>query len=318
MSPNSTRMTNRITELVDQRRSFVQATVVRAQCPTSARPGDSAVILPDGSIEGFVGGQCAETSVRTTALEVLGSGEALLLRVLPEDSDEFPDSPGAITVVNPCLSGGALEIYLEPKLPSPVLAVVGATPIAAALAEFGPNLGFAIQTSVPGENPSNSDSDSGTSTGKIKTKTADLDGCIAMIVASHGRGETDAIRDALAADVGFIGLVASTTRGEAVIEELSLSPDDRKRVHSPVGIAIGARTAEEIAISILADVIRAIRVDGLTATVAERPLPKNATDPVCGMSVTVLADTPHLAHEGEDFWFCNPGCRSRFADDLAG
>ncbi|MCP5029805.1 MAG: XdhC family protein, partial [Actinomycetia bacterium] len=133
-------MATRVSELIEQRRPFVQATVVRAQCPTSARPGDAAVVLPDGAIEGFVGGQCAEGSVRVAALDVLRDGESVLLRILPDDGEDFPESPGALTVVNPCLSGGALEVYLEPKLPAPVLVVVGQTPIAAALADFGPLL----------------------------------------------------------------------------------------------------------------------------------------------------------------------------------
>ncbi len=117
MSLRHARAAARANELIEQRRRFVQATVVRAQCPTSVRPGDSAVVLPDGSIEGFVGGQCAEGSVRTAALGVLASGEPLLLRILPEDGESFPESEGAVTVVNPCLSGGAIEVYLEPKLP---------------------------------------------------------------------------------------------------------------------------------------------------------------------------------------------------------
>ncbi len=107
---------DRIVELTDSRVPFVRATVVRAQEPSSAHAGDRAIILADGSIEGFVGGHCAASSVRSAALGTLGSGESLLLRVLPED-EGFPETPGASVVVNPCLSGGALEIYLEPLLP---------------------------------------------------------------------------------------------------------------------------------------------------------------------------------------------------------
>lgn len=289
----------RVGELTEQRRPFVQATVVRAQCPTSARPGDAAVVLPDGSIEGFVGGQCAEGSVRVAALDVLADGEAILLRILPDDGDDFPDSPGARTVVNPCLSGGALEIYLEPRLPAPMLAVVGNTPIASALADLAPKLGFAV------DGPAG---DAG-----------DPEGALVVIVASHGRGEPEAIRAALDCEVGFIGLVASSTRGSAVLDDLALTADERARVHSPVGLAIGARTAEEIALSILADVVRAVRVDGLAApTPTQRnDRPTTAIDPVCGMTVTVLADTPHLTHDETDHWFCNPGCRARYADEIA-
>ncbi len=297
MSASSRRIAARVGELGQQRRSFVLATVVRAQCPTSARPGDAAIIFPDGAIEGFVGGQCAEGSVRVAALDVLADGEAMLLRVLPEDGEEFPESPGARTVVNPCLSGGAMEIYLEPKLPAPVLTVVGNTPIAAALGDFAPMLGFADGPVVE---------------------------ALAVVIASHGRGEQDVIRAALDAGVGYIGLVASAARGAAVVDELELTGDELARVHSPVGLPIGARTAEEIALSILADVVRAVRVDGLAAPEAGAAAssgraavwPSTAIDPVCGMTVAVDADTPHLAFGGIDYWFCNPGCLTRYREEL--
>ncbi len=298
MTTASRKVAERVAELIAQRRPFVQATVVRAQCPTSARPGDAAVVAADGTIEGFIGGQCAEESVRTTALDVLATGEPVLLRILPDDGIQFPESPGAQTVINPCLSGGAIEIYLEPKLPSPRLCLVGATPIAEALAVLGPQLGFDIVSS--GNSP------------------GDPTGASAVIIASHGRFEHETIRAALDEGVGFVGLVASGVRGAAVLDELELSVAERSVVHSPVGIHIGARTAEEIAISILADVIRAIRLDGLEpakSETVERPI--SAIDPMCGMTVTVIDTTPHLRHEGDDFWYCNPGCRTRHAEELA-
>ena len=227
-------------ELIGQRRRFVQATVVRAQCPTSARPGDAALVLPDGTIEGFVGGQCAEESVRATALDVLEEGGSTLLRILPDDSESFPETPGAITTINPCLSGGAIEVFLEAKLPAARILVVGSTPIADALVQLGGPLGFAMDAALDG---------------------VDVVGATAVLIASHGREEESTIRAALDAEVGFIGLVASATRGAAVVESLGLNPDERKVVHSPVGVDIGARTAEEIALSILAAVVRAVRVD---------------------------------------------------------
>ena len=116
----TTQLSERIDQLTRSRVPFVQATVVRAQEPSSAHAGDRAIVLADGSIEGFVGGQCAAGSVRTAALDALQSGVGVLLRVLPDSDDTFPQTPGASIVVNPCLSGGALEIYLEPLLPSPV------------------------------------------------------------------------------------------------------------------------------------------------------------------------------------------------------
>src|SRR5664279_2784904 len=138
-------MAARIAELTSSRVPFVLATVVRAQEPSSARAGDQAIILADGSIEGFVGGHCAAGSVRTAALDVLKSGEGVLLRILPDTDDSFPDTPGASIVVNPCLSGGALEIYLEAQLPTPALYLVGKSPTAEAVAALASTLGFVVE-----------------------------------------------------------------------------------------------------------------------------------------------------------------------------
>jgi xanthine dehydrogenase accessory factor len=290
-------ITARASELITNRIPFVQATVVRAQCPTSARPGDAAIVLGDGSIEGFVGGQCAEESVRAAAMKVIDTAETLLLRILPDGDEEFPDSPGSRTVVNPCLSGGAIEVFLEPRLPAPVLTVTGNTPIAQALTELAGPLGFSVRSDVPGDFD---------------------DGATAVIVSSHGRNEEATIRSALDAGVGFIGLVASHTRGTAVVEAMELDASERARVHTPVGIDIGARTAHEIALSIMAQIVAAVRTEGLVAAPSQQRVepPIEAIDPVCGMTVVVGPDTPHLHADDTDYWFCNPGCRARYADEL--
>jgi xanthine dehydrogenase accessory factor len=295
-------MTARMTELVTQRVPFVHVTVVRAQKPTSVHPGDDAIVLADGSIEGFVGGVCAEGSVRTAALDVLEAGETMLLRVLPDSDEEFPSTPGARVVTNPCLSGGALEMFLEPLLPAPLLGVVGETPIAEAVRALAGPLGFVV--------------------GGWPVTGADggFEGATAVIVSSHGRGEQEPIRAALAAGVGFVGVVASHRRGSAVLSELQLSDDERARVHTPVGLKIGASTAAEIALSIMAEVVQAIRVEGLTAPdrvipVSPAPALVTALDPVCGMTVVIGPDTPHLQLVGPpatDHWFCCVGCRDKF------
>jgi len=293
------RVAARMAELIAARVPFVHATVVRAQCPTSAHPGDAALVLADGTFEGFVGGQCAEGSVRTASLDVLASGEPLLLRVLPEGEEAFPDAPGARTVVNPCLSGGAVEIFLEPRLPAPLLAVVGTSPIADAVAALAEPLGFAV--SRDGDGPA---------------KPA---GATAVLVSSHGRFEEESIRAALDAGVGLIGLVASHKRGAAVLDALDLTDAERARVRTPIGVEIGATTAEEIALSIMAEVVKAVRTEGLTPA---GPVPARAAvqaiDPVCGMTVVIGPDVPHLTVDGREHWFCGPGCRDRFAADARG
>jgi xanthine dehydrogenase accessory factor len=292
----------RMSELLGDRVPFVHVTVVRAEKPTSVRAGDAAIVLADGSIEGFVGGVCAEGSVRTAALQALADGESLLLRVLPESDEVFPAAAGAQVVTNPCLSGGGMEIFLEPLLPPPVLGLAGDTPIAHALRVLAGSLGFEVAT--PEEDG-----------------FADA---VAVVVSSLGRGEHEPVRAALGAGVGFVGVVASHRRGSALLAELRLTQEERARVRTPVGLRIGARTAEEIALSIMAEVVCAIRTEGLTAPspriepprfedAAGLDTPSTAVDPVCGMTVTIGADPPQLVRDGVQHWFCSPPCRDAFA-----
>jgi xanthine dehydrogenase accessory factor len=281
-------MKERAAHLLQSRTPFVHATVVRAQQPTSAHPGDEAILLPDGTIEGFVGGQCAQNSVRKAALGALQTNESVLLRVLPDGDVHFPEAPGASVVVNPCLSGGALEIYLAPHVPAPLVRICGATPIADKLAGICDVLGYEVQRDEPG--------DPGPAT--------------AVVIASHGGPEAQIIRTALDAGVGYIGLVASRVRGAAILDELGLSRVERDRVHTPVGLAIGAKTPAEIAVSIVAEIVREMRVGALT--VAESPTVTEAVDPACGMTVVVGPDTEHLRMRGEDHWFCCSACRESF------
>jgi xanthine dehydrogenase accessory factor len=282
-----THLARRADELAAAREPFVTALVVRAQKPSSVGAGDSAIVLGDGTIEGFVGGACAETSVRLHALRVLETGEPLVLRIVPDDPGREPEE-GAVTVANPCLSGGALEIFLEPRLPAPRVGVVGDTPIAHALVALGERLGYEVARKQ-------------------------LEDDVALVVASHGRDEEESLERALRAGVPYVGLVASRRRGAAVLEELrarDVADEDVARVRTPAGLDIGARTAEEIALSILAEVVSVRR-----ATHA-MPAPGTAIDPVCGMEVTAAEPSPHVERDGRTIWFCGEGCRERFESDV--
>ena len=138
---------------------------------------------------------------------------------------------------------------------------------------------------------------------------ADLDGAVAMIVATHGRNEDAVIRAALEAGVPFIGLVASPTRGKAVLDRHGRSPaTSRPGADARRDLTSGPAPREEIALSILAELVGAVRLDGIrpvSASPADRP--REAVDPVCGMTVLVGPDTPHLRVDGVDHWFCNSG-----------
>jgi xanthine dehydrogenase accessory factor len=283
-------MTTTTEDLVRARVPFVRATVVRAQHPTSSHAGDTALVRADGSIEGFVGGTCAESSVREYGLRALQAGEPLLLRIVPGGAPAGAE-PGAVTVANPCLSGGSMEIFLEPLLPAPRVAVVGNTPIAHALVALGGPLGFAVE---PGGDARPGDA--------------------ALVVASHGRDEEPALTAALRAGVPYVGLVASRTRGAAVLASLDVPDELRARVHSPAGLDLGGGTAAEIALSILAELVAERRA---AARAEAAPEPAVAVDPVCGMTVAAVPSSVHLQTEAGVVYFCCTGCRDAYVADPA-
>lgn len=305
-------MAVRVEQLVAQRRPFVLATVVRARRPTSVRPGDAAVVLSDGRIEGFVGGVCAASSVRLQSLRAIETGDPLLLRLVPEDDDgadraDTPDgfTEGAVIERNPCLSGGSLEIFLEPHLPAARLAIIGDSPIARALERVGQAAGYDCQRT-------------GTGTGSRDA----VEGAAAMIVASHGSGEEAVLAAALQAGVPYVALVASAKRAAAVRSELALADELRAQLHTPAGLRIGARSPDEIAVSILAELIERqhahpdAHVAGVEQPEAEMVMPSAvavASDPVCGMRVAVIDATPHLRIGEDTVYFCGEDCRDSYA-----
>jgi xanthine dehydrogenase accessory factor len=294
---------DRAAELRRARAPYVHARVVLAERPTSAKPGDEALVLADGTIEGFVGGSCAETTVRSQSLALLDSGESVLLRITPLPE---PDQPGKVTVHNECLSGGTFEVFLEPVLPPVQVVVVGDTPIARALDRLVTAMGYEV-VGAGGDDPS------------------ELANVSAVVVASHGRDEEGPLGAALRAGVPYVGLVASRRRGPSVVDMVDAPEEERARVRTPAGLDIGARTPEEVALSILAEVVAArpqprgragaATTDGGGEHVHDADGPGVAVDPVCGMTVATVPSSLHRVHEGVTYWFCGTGCLRAFADD---
>jgi xanthine dehydrogenase accessory factor len=281
------------------RTPFVLATVVRAQRPTSAKAGDCAIVLPDGTIDGFVGGACAESTVRLQGLRLLRTGESTLLRITPEPEPAGTDE-GLVAVANPCLSGGALDIFLEAMIPPPLVRVLGDAPVAVALVSLGTAMGYDVRLDVDPAAP-------------IPPDTA------AVVVASHGRDEEPVLTAALRAGVPYVALVASRKRGSAVLSTLEVDETDRARVHSPAGLDINAHTPAEVALSILAEIV-ATRPHSPTPPQAHevaQPEVVTAIDPVCGMTVAVTEAALRLEHSGRTWYFCGSGCRAAAADTPA-
>lgn len=278
------------------RTPFVHARVVLAERPTSAKPGDDAIVLADGTIEGFVGGQCSQATLRQQALVVLERGEPMLLRIAPTPE---PDQPGKTVVHNACLSGGTLEIFMEPVLPAPVMRVIGTAPVAGALHTVGAALGWEVEDWKPDA----------------------LEQVDAVVVASHGFDEEVALAEAARAGVPYIGLVASPKRAAAVLASLDLSDLERAAIKAPAGLDLGSRTPEEIALSIYAEIIERRRAPqrvaasaGLSLSPAGPPAGA-AIDPICRMTVAAVPASIHAEVDGVTWYFCCEGCKTTFLAD---
>jgi len=275
---------------------FVLATVVRAEKPTSAKPGAKALIKADGEWIGWIGGSCSKPAVEVEARNVLASGQPKILKLTSTDT---------------CASGGSLDIYLEPHLPKPHLVVVGHLPVAEALVALAGPLGFRVTVMSP-------------EASKEQFASADefLDridfhdlprGERFVVVASHGNYDEDGIRAALEEnDTDYVALVSSRKRAEAMLSGLGLPEDKRRRLKFPAGLDIGAVTAEEIALSILAEMVQ-MRRSRPRAAATPLPLAATARDPICGMTVDVATARHVLEKDGAKYYFCNASCKEKFA-----
>lgn len=291
---------------------FVLATVVRAERPTSARPGAKAIVTGDGSFVGFVGGACVKPAVWRESLRALADGAPRLLRISPDTPPAgAATEEGVLEEHMACVSGGALDIHLEPYLPSRRLLLAGSSPIVESLAAVGQAVGMEVLQADPGED-----------------LTDAVEGAF-VVVAGHGEGEWDALKAGLSGGrARYVGLVASPKRAAAVRERLlgmGVAEEDVSRLRSPAGLDIGAETPEEIALSILAQIVEDRRPRQETGAAPEAPAPAPAVgisldapgddvavDPICGMSVS--RDSPHRVASGDEtWWFCCAGCAETFA-----
>jgi xanthine dehydrogenase accessory factor len=252
---------------------FALATVVNVERPASARRGDHAVVTPDGSLQGWVGGACTEPTVVREALAALADGEARVVRVQ-----------------GGCESEGTIEVLVEPQAPAPLLAVIGDSPSARTLRELARAIGWRVSTELG-------------------------QGADAVVVASMGQADENALEVALAGEAGYVGLVASAKRGSAVLADLrnrGLDEETLARIRCPAGLDLGPSSQEEIAVAILAELVAWRHTKpGSTAELVE------AVDPVCGMTVAIAGARETSVHDGRTYYFCGAGCRARFEADPA-
>lgn len=296
-------------ELSRREEPYVLAVVTWRRPPSSAQAGDTALVTADGAFHGWLGGACTRPTVEREARAALADGRPRLVVLDPEPGAE-ERRPGVEVRPMTCHSGGSVEIYLDPVLPAPRLVVYGESPAARALAAIGGTLGYtvtAIGTSgAPGAAPSQAG-------GPPRRRP------LYAVVATMGEADEESIRAALELRPDYLGLVASERRFAEIRRTLAAAGVDEQAldaVRSPAGLPIGARTPEEIALAVLAEVVQlrpAAQASAGEAAAAEAPAaPATAVDPICGMTVEIAGARHTAEHAGRTFHFCCGGCRERF------
>lgn len=321
-------------ELVQEGVPFVTATVVRSEKPTSGKPGDKAIITVDGAMHGWIGGSCAQPTVVREALRALAEDKARLIRLSVAPDEQTPRE-GLEEMAMTCYSGGTLEIYIEPQHPRPRLLIVGGLPVAKALA----HLGSAMNYEVIVVDPAAEEDGSAVEPQSAEAFVTDLERVTEyvgpftyVVVATHGTHDEAALERILKSKPGYVGLVASPRRATAVREYLTtrgVTEEEMLALKSPAGIDIQAQRGDEIALSIMAEIVQRRRnaemldlalfyeeeSDEGAEETPEAGQETQAIDPVCHMEVEIATAAYVSEHEGARFYFCCAGCQTRFEED---
>lgn len=302
--------------LAERGQPFVLATVVWSRAPSSGKPGATALITPDRKIHGWIGGACAEPTVIREALKTLEEGHpSLLFLGSPEELGEHARA-GVVTVPIACASEGALEVYVEPVLPSPHVVVIGRSPAVDVLAKMVSDLGWRAVV-VDDEGDAASHPGIAVVVDHLDLAAAGTSASSFVIVATQGHYDEDALAAAIQSGAAYIGLVASSKRAKSVLGYLrdrGVSDEDLARVHAPAGLDLGKVPAQEIAVAILAELVKLRAGGDLPAGSAEVQIATRheEIDPVCGMTVDVAEARFSTSHEGRSYYFCSAACLASF------
>jgi len=312
-------------ELTQRGEPFAFAVVVRRASATSAHLGDMAIITQAGAFHGWLGGSCTQPNVVSEAQRALEDGVPRLIALSPNpDSDS---RPGVTAVPMTCASGGSVDIYIEPVLPPPRLLLFGVSPTTRALAALGKAMGYAVDVADP-------EAESGafpqadrifTDLGAAELRQPSAAGTLRFaVVATMGQNDEEAIRAALGLEPAYLGVVASRKRFEQIRETLAArgaAAAAIATIRNPAGLDIGAKAPEEVALSILAEIVQVRRVavqaeaqagKAAHAKAAGHTAPETARDPICGMTVTVSPKAHQAEFGGRMYYFCCGGCREKF------
>jgi xanthine dehydrogenase accessory factor len=286
--------------LTEQDEPFALVSVLRVQPPAAARPGDKAVVTRDGFVDGWIGGGCAQPAVLRTVREALADGRARLVRVAPDDGEARP-LDDVLQFGMSCPSGGTLELFVDPVLPRARLTVIGDSPVAQALAGLAPRVGFAVSVVAQGADRAMFTdarqvlaSDDAASTAEATAPGS------YVVVATQGRRDVQGLRCALALRAHTVWLVASAGKAQVLKASLTAAGADADAVAAivaPAGTPIGARTPEEVALSVLAAVVAARRQGSAPAADATvEPLPLGASAAAVAAAATPAAMATAARH----------------------
>ncbi len=306
--------------------SFAVATVVRVEKPISAKPGDKAIIKSDGTLQGWVGGGCAQDVVIREAKKVIREGEPRFLRLIGSGANigaELNSAPtGIFQFPITCHSGGTMDIYLEPVLPRPQLILLGNSPVAITLAKLAKVLNLEVAVCDPAATREQFPEADWLSN-ELDLKSITLRPIAFVVIATQGHDDEPALEAAARSAVPYIAFVASKKKfasRAAYLRERGLSDEQISRIKAPAGLDIGAMTPDEIAVSILAEMIQVrrqqlwpqrVEAAGAAAAVAEI-VTAEARDAICGMMVEIATAKYVSDFRGQRFYFCSASCKAQF------
>ena len=307
-------------ELDRRREPFCLAVVTRVEAPTSGKPGFKAIVRADGTLHGWVGGSCSRHALLSEARAALLDGAPRVLSLRPEERIDPTPATGVVERVLACQSGGSMDIYLEPHAPSPQLIVVGDSAVAESLCALGRLVGYRVIVAGPGLDASRFP-DADEVVEDLDTLSEKVDASSYAVVATMAQYDRRSLELLVGSPAAYVALVASRRRSAQLLGELrksGASEERLARIRTPAGLDLGARTPEEIALSIAAEIVQRRRASPVTAgSVVVPPVGAGSTelDPVCGMEVDPRTTALKHPHEGRVFYFCSDGCLRRFSED---
>lgn len=301
---------------------YATATIVRRQIPSSGKPGDRAIITPDGKIHGWIGGGCTYGIVLKEALESQRDHKPRIVHISPEALESTLGQTKRYTMT--CQSGGEVEVYIEPVIPKPQIVVFGKSHIAMALARIARAMDYRVIAVLPEVEEGIFPTADQVFSAKEFPQGEDFKNSY-VVVCTQGKGDTEGLFQALSLDAVYTAFVASRKKANGIFQELRLkgiSFDQLKGIHTPAGLDIGAKLPEEVAISILAQIIQVFRAKQaeLEQKQPENPLEALPNDdyylnPVCKIPIQKSTARHVLMYNEEKVYFCCDGCKVSFEKD---